>query len=301
MRRLRNQEQAEDAVQETLLAALEGIDRFGGGSSLGTGLPASSSTSSSTRCGHRPKTSRWTTMTICRTTTTLKASLRAAGCSTPWTRGSSSLVLRRAGIHPARGDRNGNGGSLRGARHQLVELLGHAPSREDAVARLPANPQPRRRCALKISRASTRPTCYAFWLARDRSQAEDIVQEALLHGWRAYPRLRVQGAAKSWLFSIVRNEYLRAAELSPAREPGGTRSARRALAGARAGDARGARGAACVLRRPLALQVLGGFSCAEIAAMLGTTEGATMTRLTRARQALRRLIAPAKERRGGRA
>jgi RNA polymerase sigma-70 factor, ECF subfamily len=38
MRRLRNREQAEDAVQETLLAALEGIDRFGGGSSLGTWL-----------------------------------------------------------------------------------------------------------------------------------------------------------------------------------------------------------------------------------------------------------------------
>jgi RNA polymerase sigma-70 factor (ECF subfamily) len=44
---------------------------------------------------------------------------------------------------------------------------------------------------------------------------------------------------------------------------------------------------------PLALQVLGGFSCAEIARMIGATEGATMTRLSRARQALKRLIAPA--------
>ena len=43
---------------------------------------------------------------------------------------------------------------------------------------------------------------------------------------------------------------------------------------------------------PLALQVLGGFSCAEIGQMLGTTEGAAMTRLTRARQALKRLVAP---------
>jgi RNA polymerase sigma-70 factor (ECF subfamily) len=50
---------------------------------------------------------------------------------------------------------------------------------------------------------------------------------------------------------------------------------------------------------PLALQVLGGFSCAEIAQMLGTTEGAAMTRLTRARQALKRLVAP-RERAGGR-
>ena len=39
----------------------------------------------------------------------------------------------------------------------------------------------------------------------------------------------------------------------------------------------------------------------EIAAMLGTTEGATMTRLTRARQALRRLVEPVREQRGGRA
>ncbi|MGH8631314.1 MAG: sigma-70 family RNA polymerase sigma factor [Burkholderiales bacterium] len=38
MLRLRNRDQAEDAVQETLLAALEGIGRFGGNSSLGTWL-----------------------------------------------------------------------------------------------------------------------------------------------------------------------------------------------------------------------------------------------------------------------
>src|SRR5262249_12723161 len=44
-------------------------------------------------------------------------------------------------------------------------------------------------------------------------------------------------------------------------------------------------------REPLVMQVLGGFSCAEIAAALGTTEGAVMTRLTRAPQALRRQYA----------
>ena len=45
------------------------------------------------------------------------------------------------------------------------------------------------------------------------------------------------------------------------------------------------------------LQVLGGYDCREIAEMLGTTEGAVMTRLTRARQALRaHLSEPAKAR-----
>jgi RNA polymerase sigma-70 factor (ECF subfamily) len=145
---------------------------------------------------------------------------------------------------------------------------------------------------------------YAFWLVRDRQEAEDIVQEALLRGWRAYPRLRAHAAAKSWLFSIVRNEYLRAMERN-SRQP-------ESLEGIDPADDRAGnlglemREALLSLpvsyAEPLALQVLGGFSCAEIAAMLGTTEGATMTRLTRARQALKRLVAPAhaKERKGGR-
>jgi RNA polymerase sigma-70 factor, ECF subfamily len=38
MLRLKNRDLAEDAVQETLLAAVEGIERFGGGSTLGTWL-----------------------------------------------------------------------------------------------------------------------------------------------------------------------------------------------------------------------------------------------------------------------
>lgn len=145
---------------------------------------------------------------------------------------------------------------------------------------------------------------YAFWLARDRGQAEDIVQEALLRGWRAYPRLRAQAAAKTWLFSIVRNEYLRAVQTST-RQPEylpeiEVADQRTAEPGLEMRDALLSLPAAYA--EPLALQVLGGFSCAEIAVMIGSTEGATMTRLTRARQALKRLVASGspKERKGGR-
>ena len=146
---------------------------------------------------------------------------------------------------------------------------------------------------------------YAFWLSRDRHRAEDVVQEALLRGWRAFPRLRDQAAAKAWLYSIVRNEFLRSARQNHAQAE--------SLEGVDVADER-SDGAGLELREammalpatyaePLALQVLGGFSCAEIARMLETTEGAAMTRLTRARQALKRLIAPAGalERKGGRA
>ena len=43
-------------------------------------------------------------------------------------------------------------------------------------------------------------------------------------------------------------------------------------------------------REPLMLQLLGGFSGKEIAHMLGITEQNVMTRLCRARQALRRMV-----------
>lgn len=140
---------------------------------------------------------------------------------------------------------------------------------------------------------------YAYWLTRDRAQAEDVVQEALLRGWRAFPRLRERAAAKAWLFTIVRNEYRRGAG-GPALE---------SLDGVDLPDERAdpsgleMREALLALppayAEPLALQVLGGFSCAEIARMIGASEGATMTRLTRARQALKRLVAP-RERKSGR-
>jgi RNA polymerase sigma-70 factor, ECF subfamily len=141
---------------------------------------------------------------------------------------------------------------------------------------------------------------YASWLTRDPAQAEDVVQEALLRGWRAFPRLRERAAAKAWLFSIVRNEFLRAAgRAAPAAErledldlP----DERPELFGLEMRDALAALPAAYA--EPLALQVLGGFSCAEIAGMIGATEGATMTRLTRARQALKRLVAPREQKAG---
>lgn len=137
---------------------------------------------------------------------------------------------------------------------------------------------------------------FAYWLARDRQQAEDIVQEALLRGWRALPRLRDARAAKGWLFSIVRNEHLRLIARNGPQHDSIDADALE-IADERPGpfglELRDAITALPVAyAEPLALQVLGGFSCAEIAAMLGTSEGAVMTRLTRARQALRRLVAP---------
>jgi len=135
---------------------------------------------------------------------------------------------------------------------------------------------------------------FAYWLCRNRWQAEDLVQEALLRAWRGWPGLREQRAAKAWFFTIVRREFQRAGsravrcepisdtdEFAFNPDPGSSVDVDRAL-GELPDDSREA----------LLLQVLGGFSCAEISGVLGTTEGAVMTRLTRARQALRRRLDP---------
>lgn len=142
---------------------------------------------------------------------------------------------------------------------------------------------------------------YAYWLCRNRSRAEDIVQDSLTRAWQAWGSLKEPAAAKSWLYSIVRNEHLRAFERKSlemdGRQPDeldlpinpqldvalDVRQALHALPAS--------------LREPLLLQVLGGFSCQEIAEHLSTSEGAVMTRLTRARIAMRKLIeqGPARE------
>ena len=89
---------------------------------------------------------------------------------------------------------------------------------------------------------------------------------------RAFPRLRERAAAKAWLFSIVRNEHLRALGSKP--PPAENLDD---LELAEEGDAPAAleiREALMALppsyAEPLALQVLGGFSCAEIASMIAT-------------------------------
>jgi RNA polymerase sigma-70 factor (ECF subfamily) len=138
---------------------------------------------------------------------------------------------------------------------------------------------------------------YAYWLARDRFVAEDLVQETFLRAWKSRGSLKETAAARAWLYTILRRERARLwdrksahlegsldPEAEAALEDPGLLSAIEGLE---------VRQAIAALpesyREPLLLQVLGGFDCKEIAAMLGTTEGAIMTRVSRARMAFRKL------------
>jgi RNA polymerase sigma-70 factor, ECF subfamily len=137
---------------------------------------------------------------------------------------------------------------------------------------------------------------YAYWLCRDRWQAEDLAQETVLRAWRSWPGLREHRAVKGWLFTILYREFARSAgrrrlhvvaDEDVVIEPENHEDPALALDLDRALGALGDES-----RHAILLQVLGGFSCAEIAEVLGASEGAVMTRLTRARQALRRVLDP---------
>jgi RNA polymerase sigma-70 factor (ECF subfamily) len=142
---------------------------------------------------------------------------------------------------------------------------------------------------------------FAYWLSRDRSVAEDIAQETLLRAWRARDTLKDPAALRSWLLKIARREHARLyerkrlelvnlddclAEASLEHESGGATEGPDA-------ELSVLREAILKLpmeyREPLLLQVIGGFSTAEIARELGLTLTAVLTRLFRARNKLRAL------------
>ena len=50
---------------------------------------------------------------------------------------------------------------------------------------------------------------YAFWLCKQQSMAEDLVQETFARAWKAIDSLNDEKAAKSWLITILRRENAR--------------------------------------------------------------------------------------------
>lgn len=141
---------------------------------------------------------------------------------------------------------------------------------------------------------------YAYWLSSDRSVAEDLVQETYLRAWKALDSLLDAGAAKSWLFTIVRRENARRFERKSARtehvswEDTGLDNVIMAQEAFTDIDEMALRSALEALPKdysePLVLQVLGGYSCEEIGEILEIKPGAVMTRVFRARQKLRKYL-----------
>lgn len=142
---------------------------------------------------------------------------------------------------------------------------------------------------------------FLFWLCRDRSLAEDVMQETLLRAWRSFESLHDRQAAKPWLLTIARRELARVFErkrfdtvdidvLADTDEA--------ALAAdpfaVDLHDVEDMRRAIWQLepsyREPLMLQVLFGYSTEEIANHMGLSLPAVLSRLFRARHLLRHLM-----------
>jgi len=135
---------------------------------------------------------------------------------------------------------------------------------------------------------------YAAWLSRDKTIAEDVVQEALLRAWKSLESLRDDAAAKPWLLTIVRREnarYFERKRLETVDIDNLTASQAALLAEEPNDELDDMRQAIYELeddyREPLVLQVLMGFSTNEIAEQLGLKQGAVLTRLHRARAKLK--------------
>ena len=135
---------------------------------------------------------------------------------------------------------------------------------------------------------------YAAWLSRDRTVAEDVVQESLLRAWKSLDSLRDASAAKHWLLTIVRRENARHFErrrLETVDVDNLTPSQEALLADQPNQELDDMREAIYRLdddyREPLVLQVLMGYSTNEIGELMGLRQGAVLTRLHRARLKLR--------------
>ncbi|HEU4618217.1 MAG TPA: sigma-70 family RNA polymerase sigma factor [Gammaproteobacteria bacterium] len=135
---------------------------------------------------------------------------------------------------------------------------------------------------------------FAFWLSRDAAVAEDVVQEALLRGWRAFSGLKERGSAKQWLLTIVRREHARVHErksVEVAELDGLGEAEHQLIAAADDPDLQVVREAIFRLndeyREPLVLQVLFGYTTAEIAEIMEIEQGNVLTRLFRARRKLK--------------
>jgi len=135
---------------------------------------------------------------------------------------------------------------------------------------------------------------YAYWLSKSRQVAEDLAQETFLRAWRALDSLEKPGAAKAWLFTILRRENARLYEkyrpetddMDDYALPGNEKLEPdqlldRELLHKAMNDLEPE------YRDPLLLQVIGGFSGEEIAQMLDLNNNTVMTRLFRARNKLK--------------
>jgi RNA polymerase sigma-70 factor (ECF subfamily) len=135
---------------------------------------------------------------------------------------------------------------------------------------------------------------FLIWLCRDRTLAEDVMQETLLRAWRSFDALADTSAVRAWLLTIARRELARTFErkrLPTVDLDAALATHDGALAVGDGQEIEDMRRAIFQLeatyREPLVMQVLLGLSAEEISRELSISVPAVLTRLYRARELLR--------------
>ncbi|MCC5518187.1 sigma-70 family RNA polymerase sigma factor [Vibrio splendidus] len=136
---------------------------------------------------------------------------------------------------------------------------------------------------------------YAYWLCKDKSIAEDLVQETCLRAWKSLDSLQDEKAAKSWLITILRRENARRFErkqfdLVDIDDHGNDASVSDDPHHQHLWLQAQIMKLEIDYRDPLFLQVIGGFSGDEIADILDLNKNTVMTRLFRARNQLKEML-----------
>jgi RNA polymerase sigma-70 factor (ECF subfamily) len=135
---------------------------------------------------------------------------------------------------------------------------------------------------------------FASRVTRSSYAAEDLVQETLLLAWRSFHQLEAGTNARAWLFRILINAHhgqLRKTRSAPPavvlnpEAPVAAPARPELLEVTQALDR-----LAVDHRSVLLLAVVEGFTCREIAEILGIPMGTVMSRLSRARDAMREAL-----------
>lgn len=181
-------------------------------------------------------------------------------------------------------------------------LWGRRKSRTKGLPQLPkfnattvtARREEFERVAMPHSRSLLR---VARRISSDGSAAEDLVQETLLRAWRGFEQFQTGTNARAWLFRIMFNAFyaqgrkVRSGPVIVPLEQSGAEFEPQAQTGLAWTDAVSVTRAVDQLseehRAILLLGVVEGFKCREMAEILSLPIGTVMSRLSRARQALR--------------
>lgn len=141
---------------------------------------------------------------------------------------------------------------------------------------------------------------FAHRLTRDPSTAEDLVQETLLLAWRGFHQFESGTNARAWLFRILMNSFHGQSRRVGASVPvAELRSGIQAAGGSELEALELAQALDRLVpeqRTALVLAAVEGFTCREIAEILAVPIGTVMSRLSRAREAMREAMAPLGER-----